>query len=139
MSKNKITTDHAELNCWMKLTNSLNNSLNIRSEIWRWSLNAKVSRYTIFGMDYLNYFNNAQTQFMPLAFFNTLGIPFGILWLTERWYWLIEGRINQQWAKPGLTHFKPLIFFYTPWKHHKISGFLMFSGGVERDQQHEMD
>ena len=28
-----------------------------------------------------------------------------------------------------LTHFMPLIFFDTSWKHQKITGFLMFSGG----------
>ena len=31
----------------------------------------------------------------------------------------------------------PLISFYTPRKQ-KIRGFLMFSGGIERDQWHEM-
>ena len=29
-----------------------------------------------------------------------------------------------------LTHFQPMFHFYTPWKHQKISGFLMLSGGV---------
>ena len=33
----------------------------------------------------------------------------------------------------------PLVSFYIPWKHQKTSGFLMFSGGIERDQWHEMD
>ena len=28
--------------------------------------------------------------------------------------------------------------FYTPWKHQKIRGFLMFPGVLERDQWHEM-
>ena len=37
-----------------------------------------------------------------------------------------------------LTHFMPLISFYTPWKHQKTSDFLMFSGGIERDQWDEM-
>ena len=32
-----------------------------------------------------------------------------------------------------VTHFMPLISFYTPWKHQKTSGFLMFSGDIERD------
>ena len=36
------------------------------------------------------------------------------------------------------THFSPLGSFYTPWKHQKTRGFLMFSGGVEREQWHEM-
>ena len=37
-----------------------------------------------------------------------------------------------------LTHFMPLVFFYTPWKHHKTRGFLMFSRGMERIRWHEM-
>ena len=28
--------------------------------------------------------------------------------------------------------------FYSPGKHQKTSGFLMFSGGIEKDQWHEM-
>ena len=36
-----------------------------------------------------------------------------------------------------LTHFMSLISFDTPWKHQKTSGFLMFSGGIKRDQGHE--
>ena len=31
-----------------------------------------------------------------------------------------------------------LISFYTPWKHKKTIGFLMFLGGIERDQWHKM-
>ena len=34
-----------------------------------------------------------------------------------------------------LTHFMPLISFDTPWKQ-KTRGFLMFSGGIKRDQLH---
>ena len=33
-----------------------------------------------------------------------------------------------------LTHFMPLVSFYTPCKHQKIKGFLMFSGNIERVQ-----
>ena len=40
-----------------------------------------------------------------------------------------------QWI---LTHFMPLISFDSPWKHHKNRGFLMSSGGIKRDQWHEM-
>ena len=29
-----------------------------------------------------------------------------------------------------LTHFKPMFYFYTPWKHQETSGF-MFSGGID--------
>ena len=37
-----------------------------------------------------------------------------------------------------LTHFMPLVTFYTPQKHHKTRDFLMFLGGIERDQWHEI-
>ena len=30
-----------------------------------------------------------------------------------------------------LTHFRLMLYFYTPWKHPKTGRFLMFSGGVE--------
>ena len=38
-----------------------------------------------------------------------------------------------------VTHFIPLIFFYTSWKRWKTSGYLMFSGSIERDYWYEMD
>ena len=37
-----------------------------------------------------------------------------------------------------LAHFMPLVSFYTPRKRQKTKDFLMFSGGIERDQWHEM-
>ena len=33
----------------------------------------------------------------------------------------------------SLTHFRPMFPFYTPWKHHQIKGFLIFSGGMKWD------
>ena len=41
-------------------------------------------------------------------------------------------------SKKCLTYFMPLISFYIPWKHYKTFGFSLFSGGIERDQWHEM-
>ena len=38
----------------------------------------------------------------------------------------------------ALTHFMPSMSFYSSWKTQKSSGFLMFSGAIERDQWHEM-
>lgn len=38
----------------------------------------------------------------------------------------------------SLPHFMSLITFYTPRMYQKISGLLMCSGGVERDQWSEM-
>ena len=28
-----------------------------------------------------------------------------------------------------VTYYAPLVFFYTPWKHQKQRGFLIFPGG----------
>ena len=36
---------------------------------------------------------------------------------------------NYGWYCEKLTHFQPVFRFYTPWKHEKTGGFLMFSGG----------
>ena len=40
--------------------------------------------------------------------------------------------------KMFLTQYMPLVSFYTPWKHQKTKGFLMFPGVIERHQWHEM-
>ena len=37
-----------------------------------------------------------------------------------------------------ITHFMSLVLFHISSKYHKTYGFLMFSGGIERDQWHEM-
>ena len=37
-----------------------------------------------------------------------------------------------------LTHFWPMFSFYTPWKHQKTSGFLVFSGGIKWEHWREM-
>ena len=37
-----------------------------------------------------------------------------------------------------LTHFMTLVSFYTSLIYHKTSGFLMFSGGIEKEQRPEM-
>ena len=39
---------------------------------------------------------------------------------------------NFMWqANTTLNHFQPMFHFYTPRKHQKTSGFLIFSGGIE--------
>ena len=45
----------------------------------------------------------------------------------------------QKMLQKTLTHVMPLISFYTPWKRQKTYGFMMISGGVERDQGHEVN
>ena len=37
-----------------------------------------------------------------------------------------------------LAYSMPLVFFHTPWKRQKTSGFLTFSEGIEKDQWYEM-
>ena len=39
----------------------------------------------------------------------------------------------------GLNHFWPMFPFYTPLKHQKTFGFLMFSGGIKWEHWLEMD
>ena len=41
-----------------------------------------------------------------------------------------------QWLP--FTYFMTLLSFYTFWKHQRSSGFIKFSGGIERVQWHEM-
>ena len=41
-------------------------------------------------------------------------------------------------SKVPLTHFMPLIVFYTPWKYQETRGFLIIARGIERDQWHKM-
>ena len=43
-----------------------------------------------------------------------------------------------EFRSPVLTHFMSLVSFNTPWKHQKTSSFLMFSGGIQKDQWREM-
>ena len=46
---------------------------------------------------------------------------------------------NHIWIKKlSLTHFMPLVFSYTPWKHLKTSTLLAFSRDTERGHRHVM-
>ena len=42
------------------------------------------------------------------------------------------------WNASWLSHFRSMLYFYTPWNHQKTFGFLMFSRGIEREQWDEM-
>ena len=48
-----------------------------------------------------------------------------------------EGYTRTELSK-GLTLFRPMFPFCTPWKCHKSEGFLTFSGVMEREQWSEM-
>ena len=41
-------------------------------------------------------------------------------------------------SKKYLTRFMQLVCLYIPWKHQKTKDFLMFSGGIEKDQWNEI-
>ena len=34
-------------------------------------------------------------------------------------------------SRTRLTHFQPMFHYYTPWKHQKTNGSLIFPGGIE--------
>ena len=51
---------------------------------------------------------------------------------TKLLYW----SVNQGLVE--LSHFSPVFHFYTPWKRHKIKGFLMISGGIEMEHWSKM-
>ena len=40
-------------------------------------------------------------------------------------------KVLQNSSKLSLTHFMPLISFYTAWKHEETSGFVVFSWSIE--------
>ena len=66
--------------------------------------------------------------------------------LKQRWniFWNItyeQKGLKENWNQTNLkllTYFMPFVSFDSPCKHQKTSGFLMFSGGIERGQWHEM-
>ena len=51
-----------------------------------------------------------------------------ITWLFSIW-----------WVYCSLTQLMAAVSFYTPWKHQKNGGFLMFSGGARRDSGMKWD
>ena len=43
-----------------------------------------------------------------------------------------------EWFDESLAHFWRMLLFYTPWKHQKTFGFLVFSGSIKREHWPEM-
>ena len=89
-------------------------------------------------------------RFWPLTIFtkqSILDVPQGSEYASDmpmciilKLAWVSYAIRIDTWSKYlTLTRFLPLASFYTPWKHKKNSSFLMFSGGMEREQWHEMD
>ena len=69
-------------------------------------------------------------------------IIFNCIFFTEHlWTTASEGRWDcclNNWRSFVLRKFITVISFYTPWKHQKTFGFLMFSGVIEIQQWLEM-
>ena len=83
----------------------------------------------IIYVEYLKWnFSPYHTETSPLIYF------------ANQWtgFYMIDASIMKELNLLPLDHSMSLASFYTPWKHQKTSGFLMFSGGIERDQWHEM-
>ena len=57
--------------------------------------------------------------------------------IEHKMYW--NGRSIAILTSNELTHFMPLNFFFTRWKHQKTRGFWMSPEGVEKDKRHETD
>ena len=57
-----------------------------------------------------------------------------IYFLSENLSYLIEIRFSIRVQ----SHFMSRVSFDIPWKHKKASGFLIFSGGIERDHELEI-
>ena len=50
------------------------------------------------------------------------------------WSISVSSEIDLKLAVQLLTRFMPLVSSYNLWKHQKTRGFLLLSGGIERDQ-----
>ena len=76
-----------------------------------------------------------QPQFKIVCIFGKFAFN---LWSIEKSF-LFENDISLKEALHCLTHFQPMFHLYTPWKHQKMYGFLMFSGSIEVEHWLKMD
>ena len=82
-----------------------------------------------------------------ISFKLTINTPFSSVSIVDSeqvnvtWFCLVSACLLLQLFFSFSCFFNPFRatdFFYTPGLHQKTSGFLMFSGGIKRDQWHEM-
>ena len=98
------------------------------------------------------------SEIFPRTFLKVVGGKFNQkdILVTSRWFslkkWIPIDLLNkracyvnkcntvrfQETRTNKLTHFMAQVSFYTPRNHLKISSFLIFSGGIEGDQWHEI-
>ena len=93
------------------------NLLHVRSKIWRWFLKI-ISTYFIHCEEtkQLQTHNFDQDKFFESPYKKN----FGFIQLTK--------------LKLKKMTFMLLVALYTPWKYQETRGFLIFSGGLQRDQ-----
>ena len=68
------------------------------------------------------------THFVPMLLFTSMLVS-----IIE-----IKENIETKWVKKSSSsaHYMPSVSFYIPWKQKTSDGYLMFSGGIERDEWH---
>ena len=117
-----IEFQQAIVSCLGRIYVIRSNSFNVRSETWHRSLIERKNPGC--NIKFIN------AVYQKVTFFC---IP---SWLYILNIFLIKTHPSHNPRE--LTHFMLLISFDTPWKHQKTKDFLMFSGGIKRDQWHEI-
>ena len=76
--------------------------------------------------------------FYKLSFSWNSSCPFALHVTFRSRAWLLSFHVRKKGKIRStisiLTYFMPLVFFYMPRDHQKTVGFLMFLGGIEREQ-----
>ena len=91
-----------------------------------------------FASKFRNFSKNKKQNFHWISIFLLLINVIVIKYVTETlilspWVEMCDIQVSISYFGQILTHFRPMFHFYTPWKHQKTGGFLMFSGGIEME------
>ena len=91
-----------------------------------------------FASKFRNFSKNTKQNFHWISIFLLLINVIVIKYVTETlilspWVEMCDIQVSISYFDQILTHFRPMFHFYTPWKHQKTGGFLMFSGGIEME------
>ena len=79
--------------------------------------------------------SNVSKIFEPIMFADDTDLFFSHKNIKEMFH-TVNSELSKvfEWFNP----FHATDLFWYPWKHEKTRGFLTFSGGIKRDQWHEM-
>ena len=91
-----------------------------------------------FASKFRNFSKNKKQNFHWISIFLLLINVIVIKYVTETlilspWVEMCDIQVSISYFGQILTHFRPMFHFYTPWKHQKTGGFLMFSGDIEME------